>query len=246
MANRKNYSFDMLIASGYNAEHTFNHKFGATPSMGVGKTGSVWDVNDTVYPWDALDPATNIHITNVIGDAGLQVTVQGLDADYNALEETITLTGTDTAGLENFYRVNRAFLLNGTNEDDIDIRASSASGTVVARISEGMAQTLMVVFTVPAHCTAYLHQITTTCGKGGDATGLLYIRYYSEDSVDAPLRIAHTFEVEGDGGQYLYDFAFPLTIPERSDIDLRATMRTNNVRITSTMDLLLVENDHST
>ena len=124
--------------------------------------------------------------------------------------------------------------------------AGSASGTVVARISEGMAQTLMAVFTVPAHCTAYLHQITTTSGKGGDATGLVYMRYYSEDSVDDPLRIAHTFEVQGDGGQYLYDFAFPLSIPERSDIDIRATMRTNNVRITSTMDLLLVENDHNT
>ena len=247
MANRKNYSFDMLIASGYNAEHTFNHKFGAVPAMGIGKTGTVWDIDDTPYPWDALDPATNIHVVHDSDDAGLELVIQGLDSEYRALEETITLTGTDTAGLENFHRVNRAFLLNGTNAENIDIRAGAIAGTIVARITKGMAQTLMAVFTVPRHCTAYLHRVTTTVAAGGDCTGLIYIRYNgSGDSTTPPLRIAHTYEVQGDGGQYFYDFAFPLSIPEQSDIDMQIAMRSNKRRATCTMDLLLVENDHST
>jgi hypothetical protein len=247
MANRKNYSFDMLIASGYNADHSFNHKFGAAPKMKADKTGTVWDIDDTPYPWDALDPATNIHVVHDSDDAGLELVVQGLDSEYRALEETITLTGTDTAGLENFHRINRAFLLNGTNAEHIDIRAGADDGTIVARITKGMAQTLMAVFTVPRHCTAYLHRVTTTVEKGGDCTGLIYFRYNGTgDSTTSPLRIAHTYEVQGDGGQYFYDFAFPLAIPEQSDIDMQVAMRTKNTRVTCTMDLLLVENDHST
>ena len=56
-------------------------------------------------------------------------------------------------------------------------------------------------------------------------------------------RIAHTFELTATGGQYMYDFAFPPALAPKTDIDVRATMRSNNSRITAAFDLLLVEND---
>jgi hypothetical protein len=242
MSNRKNYNFDMLVSSRYNADHSFVHKFGAVPTMSQNATGTVWDIDDTVYPWDALtslDPTGDVvNITAVAADDELGVVVQGLDADYMPVEETITLNGTaDTLGTKKFIRINRAFVTTGTNTKDIDIEAGGPGGTVVARISEGLAQTLMAVYTVPAHCTGYLHRGTGSIGGTGDASGFMMVRQHGQDN----FRVGHTFEVTGAGGQYHYDFAFPIPIAEKSDIDIRATVRSNNTRVTIAFDLLLVD-----
>ena len=44
------------------------------------------------------------------------------------------------------------------------------------------------------------------------------------------------------GGQYDYTFQTLIPVPEKTDIDIRATMRSNNKRITAAFDVLLVDN----
>ena len=240
MANRKHYHFDMMVSGGYVSDHSFNHKFGAVPEMSQNETGTVWDVNDTLYPWTALDTPAVVNIErNDVADDGHTVTVQGLDADYNFVEDTIVINGADTLGTVLFKRVNRAFCTAGgvTNTGNIDIEAGAAGGTTVARITAGLGQTLMAVYTVPAGKTGYLYQGTSTAQAGADGTGFMMVRYFGQDT----FRVGHTFEVDGDGGQYLYDFAFPIPIPEKSDIDIRINTRTNNGRYTAAFDILLVE-----
>jgi hypothetical protein len=244
MANRKYYNFDQMVSSGNISDHSFNHKFGAVPQMSGGATGSIWDVNNTVYPWSALDTPAVVNVErNNAGDTGLIVTVQGLDSDWLPVSEDITITGADQAGTQIFRRVNRAFITSATaatNLGEIDIEAGSAGGTTVARITAGLGQTLMAVYTIPAGKTGYLYQGTASIQKGGDATGFMMVRYNTSGTT---FRVGHTFEVEGEGGQYLYKFSFPIPLPEKTDIDVRATMRTNNVRMTAAFDILLVDND---
>ena len=242
MANRKYYDFDMMVSGGYISDHSFNHKFGAVPSMSTNTTGSVWDIDDTVYPWAALDTPAVVNVErNNVGDNGITVTVEGLDGDYLEVSEDIVISGADQVGTQLFKRINRAFISGAiTNAGDIDIEAGAAGGTTVARIQAGLGQTLMSVFTVPAHCTAYIHRITATAQDGKDATGWMYVR---EVNGVTAFRIKHTWEVNGDGGQYHYDFAFPLPVSEKSDIDMRVTTRANNGRYTIAFDVLLVTND---
>jgi hypothetical protein len=229
------------LAAGVIAGASFNHKFGATPAMSQNQSGSVWDVNDTNYPWTALDtPAVvNIERTNVADD-GLNVTVQGLDSDYNYQEETITISGADTLGTKLFRRVNRAFCTDGgaTNTGNINIEAGTAGGTVVARITAGKGQTLMAVYTVPKGKTAYIMQGTMTVAGNSDATGDLFVKYFGQDT----FRVGHSFEVTGAGGQYLYPFSIPIRVPEKTDIDVRAAVRSNNARITAAFDMVLLDN----
>ena len=78
---------------------------------------------------------------------------------------------------------------------------------------------------------------TMTCQDGADASGNMFVRYFGQDT----FRIGHSFEVSGDGGQYMYEFAVPIEIPTMSDIDVRATVRSNNARITAAFDLILVD-----
>ena len=232
----------MMVSGGYISDHTFNHKFGAVDGIGNNTTGTVWDIPNQLYPWTALDTPAVVNVErNNVGDNGITVTVEGLDGDYLEVSEDIVISGADQVGTQLFKRVNRAFISGATtNAGDIDIEAGAAGGTTVARIQAGLGQTLMAVFTVPAGKTAYIHRITATAQDGKDATGWMYVR---EVNGVTAFRIKHTWEFYGDAGQYHYDFAFPLPVSEKSDIDMRVTTRDKNGRYTIAFDVLLVGND---
>jgi hypothetical protein len=157
----------------------------------------------------------------------------GLDNSYNALTETVTLSGGSATTTNSFKRVFRAFSAapNGYN---INIKVST---TTVARITAGLAQTLMTVYTVPANYTGYLLQGAMTAQAGADATGNMFVRYFGQTS----FRVGHSFEVSGGGGQYVYNFGVPIAIPEKSDIDVRITTRSNNGRYTAAFDMILIK-----
>ena len=227
----------LSIAQGEVSGHSLQHKFGAVPAMSQNGTGTIWDVNDTLYPWSSFSTAGTLSVPAVnASDNGKSLVIIGLDSDYNEITETVTISSSGATTTTNSYlRVYRAYLTSGSNVAVINIQKG---GVNVARINVGKSQTLMAIYTVPAGYTAYLTQGTATCQDGADATGDMFVRYFGQDS----FRVGHSFEVSGDGGQYFYPFSVPLAIPEKSDIDVRAAVRSNNARITAAFDMILTKN----
>lgn len=230
--------FELQVARGQIPGHSLLHKFGAVPAMSQNQTGTIWDINDTPYPWSSFTSAGTLSVPAVnASDNGKTLTIEGLDADYKELSETITLSSTGAVTTTNsFIRVFRAFLTTGSNVGVINIQKSSVN---VARINIGKSQTLMAIYTVPADTTLYLYQGTATCQDGADATGDMFVRYFGQTS----FRVGHSFEFSGDGGQYFYKFAAPLRIPAKSDIDIEATVRSNNARLTAAFDGILIKEE---
>ena len=226
-------NLELNISRGLVKGTSFIHKFGAVPVMSTNTTGTVWDVNDTVYPWSSWASATVLTIAANSADNGKSVTIYGLDANYNTINETVTISGGAATTSQQFIRVYRAFC-SEQNTNNIDIKISS---TTVARITAGLAQTLMSVYTVPANHTGFLIQGTMSAQTGADATGNMFVRYFGQSS----FRVGHSFEVGGTGGQYTYKFAVPIAIPEKSDIDVRITTRSNNGRYTAAFDIILIK-----
>lgn len=231
-------NYGLGVAKGQFDDITHVHKFGAVPAMSQNQTGTIWDVNDTSYPWSAFATAGTLSIPAVnASDDGKSVVLVGLDENYVELEETVTVSSsaaTTTTG--EFIRIFRAYVTNGsaTNVGNINIQKG---GTTVARITAGKAQTLMAIYTIPAGKTGYILKGVATCQSGADATGDMFIRYFGQDS----FRVGHSFEVSGTGGEYLYDFGVPVKIPEKSDIDIRCSVRSNNARVTAAFDIILDE-----
>lgn len=215
------------------------HKFGAVPAMSQNETGTVWDVDDTLYPWSAFDTAGVLTIPAVnVSDNGSTVTVLGLDENYNEIsEEFVVSSSGTTTGTKTFKRVYRAYFTDtsATNVGNINVQRG---GTTVLRITEGKTQTLMAIYTIPAGYTAYLCKGVMSCQAGADATGEMFVRYEGQNT----FRIGHSFEVSGNGGEYCYDFTVPIAIPQKSDIDVRASVRSNNARIAASFDIILIPN----
>jgi hypothetical protein len=230
----------VAISRGLVRDTSYIHKFGAVPAMSTSTTGTVWDKNDTLYPWSAFANSSvltaNTTASNgsaATDDNGKTITIIGLDNNYESLEETITISAGTATTTNSFKRVFRAF----TSADNINqFRVSTATGTEVLRVNIGLAQTLMAIYTVPAGYKAYILKGTASCQFNGDATGNLHVRYGGAGA----FRVGHTFEVSGAGGEYTYDFPIPIELPEKTDIDVRCTMRSNNSRLTAAFDLILI------
>lgn len=218
------------------------HKFGAVPAMSTATTGTVWDKNDTIYPWSVWNAGANTITvsSSSASDVNTSVVVVGLDSNYDILEEEIELASqTNNASSNNFIRVYRAYMGNGdTNVGTISIKNGS---TDVALITAGFGQTLMAIYTIPRYYSGYLYQGTCSAQAGADATGNMFVRYGGTTA----FRVGHSFEVAGAGGQYTYPFSFPPELTEKSDIDVRITTRSNNGRYTAAFDLLLVRNPNT-
>lgn len=230
---------NVIISAGDLAGYSSIHKFGAVPSMSQNQSGSIWDVDDTNYPWSAFADATVLQVQAAnASDNGKVITIQGLDAAFEPIEEDVSVNTSTVETTQAFKRVYRAFIKTGeTNVGDIVVDAKLTTTTVL-QINAGKGQTLMAIYTVPAGKTGYLMQGTATCRASADATIDMYVRYGD----DTAYRIGHSAEVSGAGGQYYYPFPVPLKIPEKSDIDVRAAVRSNNARVTAAFDIILVDN----
>lgn len=228
--------FYLEVAKGNVAGHSFIHKFGANFDIDTTTDPeTIWSAGG-LYPWSSLSSAQTLYVLSTDAGDTMDVEIQGLDSNYTLQTETVTLTGTTAVTTTNtFLRVFR-MSADADNAGDITARITSASGTVVAQIDAGYAQTLMAVYTVPAGKTAYLTALDTTVQKNKDAQ----IRLFQRPTGEA-FRIAHmaeTFE-----SSYRYDFTIPLKFPEKTDLEVRASeVETNGTRVTANFDLLLVDN----
>jgi len=212
------------------------HKFGAVPQLSINTTGTCWDKNDTLYPWSALTSASVLTAQAVnASDDGKILTVEGLDSNYEPQTDTITLSSSGTAATtKQFLRVYRGYISTGANNVGvIDVRVGA---TTVLYINIGLAQTLMLVYTVPAGKELLLLKGACTSQAGADASGFFYVRFFGQTA----FRIQHTFEVSGSDG-YDYKFEVPFRVPEKTDIDFRLTTRSNNGRYTAAFDGVLVD-----
>lgn len=239
----KNYiwdeQFDLNVARGKVRGASTIHKFGATPLQSNNTTATIWDKPDTLYPWTAFNtPGVIVADQANASDNGKKVTIIGLDQDWNEVTEIFTLSSAGpVTGTQIFKRVYRGYMSDGGQ--NIGNVTFTKGGTEVLRITAGFGQTLMAIYSVPAGYTAYLYQGTASTQVGADGTGFMYVRYSGENT----FRVGHTFEVDGAGGQYLYKFSFPQQLPEKSDIDVRITSRSNNGRFTAAFDILLIKNE---
>jgi hypothetical protein len=225
------------------------HKFGAVPSMSQDTNGTIWDENDTVYPWATVDANTvltvNVVAPNNEGSArtthnGDTVEIQGLDSNYDLQTETVTISGSSATTTNNFKRVFRARFTNGGSFDPNSERILIKSGgTTVAKILENIGQSMMSIYTIPAGKTGYLMRLDVTAQ--GTATGSF--KLFTRPGGVGSFQVKHVAEVNGVGGAYQLTYPVPQPLLEKTDIDARMHTLSNNGRYTCTFDILLVDND---
>ena len=211
-------------------------KYGYNPDI-VNVNETVWD-GGGIYSYPAAAAVMYVSSSSTndtsAGTGARTVYIEGLDASYNSLSETVTLNGqTQVATSGSYLRVFRSYVATagsgGTNAGDIYVGTSGATAgvpnsTFYAKITAGEAQTLMAVYTVPAGKTLYINEGIATHGTGTSGGVFMTIRFMVR-----PFGGVMRTQVKLDvvESQIYYPFAYPIVVTEKSDVEVRAICNKN-------------------
>jgi hypothetical protein len=184
------------------------HKFGYNPTVGTSYE-TIWTEGGTyVFPTNA----TTAVCTSASGatDSGVEITIEGLDANYVEISETLTLNASGTVTSSNSYlRMNRAFV-SGSSATDGNITVTVDSLTV-AVIDSAYQQTQQLIYTVPAERDGYILQVDAGVQKNQEIILNMNIREVGK--VFRTQAIISSFGVPASRA-----FDLPMHLPPKTDI----------------------------
>ena len=231
--------FYLSVSKDLVAGHESIHKFGANFQIdGNTDPETIW-TGGGLYPWSALNTAQVLYAISTSTSDTNEMTIEGLDSDYNKITEVITLNGTTAVSTTNQFKRVYRMIYNHTAENvgTITLRTGSGTGTVVAQIDIGYSQTLMAIYTIPAGYTGYILQLGASVNKNEDVQIAMYQREFNQ-----AFKIFHLSELYQES--YSMNFPIPIKFEQKTDLEIRASeVETNGTRVTATFDLLLVKED---
>jgi len=228
--------FELQVSRGQVAWHKTLFKYGYNPLI-ISVNETVWD-GGGIYAYPASALAMTVTSAGGATDEDVQVMVIGLDADWNEAQQEVTFNGSGTATTtQTFRRVFRAYV-SGSQAPTGNITIANG-GTTYAQITLGENQTLMAVYTVPAGHTFYLTNGTATHGTGSSGGVYMTVRFMVR-AFGGVFRTATKVDISES--EVIFPFTFPLVLPEKTDLEVRAICNKNqNNAVSATFEGVLVD-----
>ena len=240
--------FMQMVAEGAFPKYSVIHKFGENPNIDTGTyPEDIWDYGG-IYTFSTTADITQI-ASSSSSDTSKDIVIIGLDANWEEVTQTITLTGqavvTLSTPLIRLYRMYNiastelvgnvyAAITGATFASGVPDTANEVRGVILI----GNEQTLMCIYTIPAGCIGYLYQAFSTYGKSSATTaGLTFrVRPYGET-----FKIKKQIALIGAGSSaFVNDQPFPSALPARTDVLMRCDfVEANGTNITGGFTILL-------
>lgn len=135
----------------------------------------IWEING-VYTY--LPSAQVVRVwSDSASDTNVSVRIDGLDANYDQINETVTLTNGATGVLstKQFFRINNLTTVGSVNAIGTVRVGSSDKSITLAGIVDGNGRSQMSIYTVPNGYTFYLSQVNAYTNSNGSQ----YVNYRS-------------------------------------------------------------------
>jgi len=246
--NNHIFDFHTEVSKGLVPKHALVHKFGH--NLDVDTTTdpeTVWSAGG-LYTFDTNASPLRI-VSNDIndrqGDTGARrIKIQGLDADYNLIEDEVNLNGQSVVtSNKSFLRVNRAFVIQADNSEFNEgvITINNGGNTLtLAEIPAEHGQTQMAVYTVPANYKAYVTSFSGSIAKAIPSTSCVLEMIFRENGVR---RVRQNIAIDTTGStSFIKEFKMPLSVGEKTDIIVNAKeVSQSNSGIFSNFALILVD-----
>ena len=194
---------------------------------------TLWnDGGDYVFPTSAV----TMDLVSTSASDTMSVLVTGLDANYNEISETVTLTGTVAVTTSaSFLRINSAIILSGSNVGGITI---SNGGTTYGFIEAELGTTQSCIYTVPADRSLYLFRIDF---NSATVNPNKYLTVRNKLRSDAG-RILHVAEATFATSQVSYDRQVPFKITEKTDFQFQAKSSSGTNEVAVFVEAVQVKN----
>lgn len=195
------------------------HKFGsngAVPNqVSIDSPVTVWDFQ-TNYSFP-LDSGQELFIQSASSlDVGQEISVIGLDENFNSKEVIINLNGSNQVSLSGLWtRVFRMYN-SGSTELNGDINIFDVDGDVFAYLLPENNQTLMALYTIPAEYTGYLMKFHCSA-QNTSASSINYTIHLKTREFGKVFRTRKIISFSTDQSDE-ETLLFPLELPPKTDI----------------------------
>jgi len=229
-------------------------KFGKSGILTANVQESVWSVGGDRT---LLFTSQTISIVSTSGEddstgTGAQVIlIQGLDGNYDILQETIIMDGTTPVLTTNkFLRIERMVVLAaGSNHSNVGTITATETGgsTIQARIEIGRSQTQMAMITIPRGYTGLTTMSLISCHRSsgtGVKRGELEVVATTSTQVEIRLQ---TFGMVNDGTSTFFgEYNLPFVTPEKTEAHYSFTAESSGTYCSVVFNILFVKGNWNT
>ena len=202
--------FELQVARGQIMGHEVLNVFGYSSSITNAAFIPAWE-NTAAYVFPTV-ASTMLVTSSSASDTAVTVLIDGLDANYVRITESVTLNGTTAAETTQvFFRIDSVATTAGNAVGTIYVK--NAGGTTYAQITIGSGKTNMSIYTVPAGYTAYLTQFdafSSTSVTSGVYATFRSLRTSSTGVNNVVLQVPFL-------NDYTISRPYPLIVPEKTD-----------------------------
>jgi len=224
------------------------NKFGSNVEVSSGTTEDVWD-GGGAYSFPITADITHVsQVASQTAMRGQTVEVQGLDAEWNLVVQTVTLDASDSttpvALATALIRVFRMKVLANVVIDQAISLKNIGGVTTYATMRAGKNQTLMAIYCVPAGYTAYMtnYYFDYVRDASRDPTGVEFALSAADRANGYEFQVKHQKGVpkQAPGHQHMFKPYYKFT--EKTDIKISAQPSGADAHVHAGFDLILVRN----
>lgn len=177
--------FDLQVARGQIYGHSTVNIYGFQSAVTTTQIPA-WE-NATAYTFPGSAVVMTLASSSA-SDTAVKIVINGLDASYNAISETITLNGTTGVTTTNSYlRINSLITTSGNAVGTV---TAKNGGTTYAQINIGFGRSLMSIYTVPNGYDFYLQRVAGNSSLNGN--NLNYLFYQNQSTTAAGVNLVTT------------------------------------------------------
>jgi hypothetical protein len=243
--------FNLQVARGQIMGHSNFCQFGWNSAVGTSYE-TVW-IEGGLYTFPAAASVLKVSSSSATDDkdstGAHTVLIEGLNGSYELVSETVTLEGqTQVDTVNSYLRVNKMTVLTagsgGTSVGVIYAGTGSAGGglptAIFNRTGTNSNESESSFYTVPAGYTAYINAWTmSSANSTAEASTQFALRIRPYGGV---FGFKALYGVPGNG-IYECNAPYPVAIPEKSDIEVRAAASAGSSVASSQLQILLIKND---
>lgn len=220
-------------------------KFGRTASMASTVTNQdIWAVSGLYKGFDCVAAETVSFVSNNAADVGVEVTIEGLDANWDIQQETVTLNGTTpVVSTLSFIRAARGFVSGSQAAvGSITFNQSVTTANTLGVINPEYQQTNICAFTVPNGYRCVVTSATARLGRLNGAAGSVEIAFKRRD-FGKVFRAFRTIVVTTSQAYY-HDYQNGFSFGEKTDICARViSVSDNSSYVTAEFEYLLLQTE---
>jgi hypothetical protein len=223
------------------------NKFGENPTLASGATEDIWD-GSALYVFPATALMTKLsQTTNQVAMKGETVQIEGLDANFVAVSQSVTLNASNTTTpvvlATPLIRVNRMYVTSAIVTDQAIRLHNDAESQDYSVILAGNNQTLQAIYTVPAGKKAFMTGLFAVINPGGGNPTSCDIKVWNTDNANSYAKqLKFVLGIDLDFASYIqHQFKPYKEFPAKSDIYMSATTVAAGASVSAGFDLILVD-----